>query len=101
MATRKTPQRTCVACRRQGDKRDFVRFVRSADGETHVDLSGKSSGRGASVCADQACFEAAASKKRLAPALRASLTEEDIERLRYEFEEALRARSIADSPTGR
>jgi predicted RNA-binding protein YlxR (DUF448 family) len=101
MAARKTPTRTCVACRREADKRELVRFVRDADGETHVDLTAKAAGRGASVCANQACFEAAVSKRRLAPALRASLSEEDVERLRNEFEEALRIRGAADSRSGR
>ena len=101
MAVKKTPKRTCVACRREADKRELIRFVRSADGETHVDPTGKSAGRGASVCANQACFEAAAARKRLAPALRTSLQEEDVERLRAEFEKALQARSEADSPSGR
>ena len=101
MVVRKTPLRTCVACRREADKRELVRFVRDADGEVHVDPSGKAPGRGASVCADMACFEAAVARKRLAPALRASLSEEDVERLRHEFEEALRMRSPADSRSGR
>ena len=30
MATRKQPVRTCVACRREADKRELVRFVREA-----------------------------------------------------------------------
>jgi len=101
MAVRKTSLRTCIACRREADKRDLVRFVRGADGETHVDLTGKASGRGASICADQACFEAAVLKRKLAPALRASLSEEDVERLRNEFEEALRTREAAASRSGR
>jgi len=101
MVVRKTSLRTCVACRREADKRELVRFVRHADGEVDVDTSGKAPGRGASVCADMACFEAAVARKRLAPALRASLSEEDVERLRHEFEEALPKRSPADSRSGR
>lgn len=101
MAVRKTPLRTCVGCRREAGKRELVRFVRDAEGEVHVDTTGKAPGRGASVCADAACFEAAVSRKRLAPALRASVSEEDVERLRHEFEEALRSRPAADSRSGR
>jgi len=101
MVVRKTPLRTCVACRREADKRELVRFVRDAEGEVHLDPNGKAPGRGASVCAEVACFEAAVSRKRLAPALRASLSEEDVERLRHEFEEALRNRAAADSRSGR
>ena len=98
---RKTPLRMCVACRREAGKRDLVRFVRDSEGEVRVDGSGKAPGRGASVCADIACFETAVGKGRLAPALRASLSEEDVERLRHEFEEALRMRAAADSRSGR
>lgn len=101
MAIRKTPTRTCVACRREAEKRELVRFVRDAEGDVHVDLSGKASGRGASVCADIACFEAAVRTRRLATALRASLTEEDVERLRHEFEDALAVRAADSSRSGR
>lgn len=101
MAVRKTPLRTCVACKREADKRELVRFVRDADGEVHVDATGKAGGRGASVCAEIACFETAVGRKRLGPALRASLTEDDVERLRREFEEAIRTRGSAASRSGR
>ncbi len=101
MAARKTPVRTCVACRREGDKRDLVRFVRDSDGETHVDVSGKAPGRGASVCPESACFEAAVERKRLGAALRVTLGEDDIDRLRKEFEEALRTRAESPSRYGR
>jgi len=93
--------RTCVACRTEADKRELVRVVRDAEGDVHVDPTGKASGRGASVCAKVACFEAAVGRKRLGPALRASLSEEDVERLRSEFEDALRLRDSASSRSGR
>lgn len=101
MAVRKTPLRTCVACRREADKRELVRFVRDAEGEVHVDRTGKAAGRGASICPEIACFEAAVAKKRLGPALRSSLTEEDVERLRNEFEDVIRNRGVAPSRPGR
>jgi len=101
MATRRIPVRTCVACRRDGDKRDLVRFVRDSDGEAHVDISGKAPGRGASVCPENACFETAVERRRLAAALRVTLDEDDIDRLRKEFEEALRTRAESPSRYGR
>ena len=101
MKPRKTPIRTCVACGRSADKRELVRIVRSADGDTRVDSTGKASGRGAYVCADGSCFETAVRRKRLAPALRATLGEEDVERLRNEFEGAIQAEAHAPSQTGR
>jgi len=101
MKPRKTPLRTCVACGRSADKRELVRFVRTAEGETRIDPGGKVNGRGAYVCADASCFEKAIAKRRLAPALRATLGEEDVERLRSEFEGAIRSDARVPSQTGR
>ena len=53
---RHVPQRTCVACRRTGDQRTFVRLVRSADGTVQVDEAGKAAGRGAYLCRATACW---------------------------------------------
>ena len=97
-STKKATLRTCVACRRNTDKRDLVRLVRNKDGDAFVDPTGRANGRGAYVCAERGCFEAAA-QGRLPAALRARLTEEDIERLRNDFEEVLIAQD--PSPKGR
>ncbi|MFA5843588.1 MAG: YlxR family protein [Coriobacteriia bacterium] len=91
MKPRKPPVRTCVACATSGDKKDFVRFVRMGDGDTAVDPSGKLNGRGAYVCRTSACFERAVSRKRFTAALRVTLREEDVERLRREFERLIEA----------
>jgi predicted RNA-binding protein YlxR (DUF448 family) len=89
MKTRKTPLRTCIACGRETDKRELMRIVRDPEGDPHVDPGGKAPGRGAYMCTDPACFEKAVNRRRLASALRASVTEDDVERLRNEFETAI------------
>ncbi|TDB39104.1 MAG: YlxR family protein [Actinobacteria bacterium] len=89
MKVRKPPLRSCLGCGREADKRELVRFVRTQDGEVHVDPSGKLNGRGGYVCATTQCFEAAVRKKRFASALHANLREDDVERLRREFEQTL------------
>ena len=86
---RRPPARTCVACGDTTDKRRLVRFVRTKTGEVSVDPTGKVAGRGAYVCPDTACFERAVKKGRIDPALRVRLTEEDVERLRDDFEACL------------
>ncbi len=96
--TRKTPLRTCVRCRTNANKRELVRIVRTKDGDVFVDATGRAAGRGAYVCPAPECFEGAASRG-LRTALRTRLTEEDVDRLRSEFETILRDR-IA-SPKGR
>jgi uncharacterized protein len=67
------PQRTCVACRKNTVKRELVRVVRVASGEVEVDLTGKKSGRGAYLCADLKCWEAAIESGRLGYALRTTI----------------------------
>ncbi|MCX8006748.1 MAG: YlxR family protein [Coriobacteriia bacterium] len=81
--------RTCLGCGRETEKRDLVRLVRGQEGEVFVDPTGKRSGRGAYVCADEACFETAVRKNRFSHALKTTIGEDDIERLRREFEDLL------------
>ena len=88
------PQRTCVGCREVGDKRDFVRLVRTPEG-VFVDETGKMPGRGAYLHASQACFERGL-KGALAGALRQSLTNDDHQRL-GEFAQRLPAREASDA----
>ena len=89
MKAGKTPHRTCLGCGREADKRDLVRVVRTPDGEVVVDATGRRNGRGAYVCSRQECFEAAARKRRFGTALRVSLPEDELERLRHDFEQLL------------
>ncbi|HYI22983.1 MAG TPA: YlxR family protein [Candidatus Limnocylindrales bacterium] len=73
---RRFPVRTCVACRTERQKREFVRIVRAPDGEISLDLSGRAHGRGAYLCADGSCWTVAIKKKSLERALSAPLPPE-------------------------
>lgn len=75
------PQRTCVACRRTAGKRELVRLVRTAEGAVEVDTSGRRAGRGAYLCPNRPCLEAALKGGRLEQALRARLNEAGRQRL--------------------
>jgi uncharacterized protein len=94
MRPRKPPMRTCTGCQASSDKREFVRFVRTADGHVIVDPTGKANGRGAYTCASLECFEAAIRKRRLASALRVNLPEDEVDRLRRELETVLLDRGL-------
>lgn len=87
MSEQKKLTRTCIACGHQSDKREFVRFVRTADGVVEVDPSGRQPGRGAYTCAKTECFERAWVRRRLASALRTSLSDPDHDRLKRAFSE--------------
>ena len=51
------PQRTCIACKSVKDKKDLIRIVRTKEGETELDMTGRKNGRGAYICKDIKCFE--------------------------------------------
>ena len=73
---RRFPVRTCVACRTERQKREFVRIVRMPDGTVSMDMSGRQNGRGAYICADGSCWAAAIKKKAIERALSAPLPPE-------------------------
>jgi predicted RNA-binding protein YlxR (DUF448 family) len=77
---RRTPQRTCVACRRVQGKRDMVRIVRTPRG-VQVDPTGKQAGRGAYLCRGSECWERALGQRRLDSALNVTLSREEQGRL--------------------
>ncbi len=82
MNVKRVPQRTCVGCRTTGGKRDLIRVVRTPEGRVEVDTSSKVNGRGAYVCAQQACWIEALTKDRLARALRITISADVRDRLR-------------------
>jgi len=73
------PQRTCVACRTVKAKRELIRLVRISDGSVEVDTGGKRAGRGAYLCPE--CWQLGLKGSRLEHALRATLTQDNRERL--------------------
>jgi len=92
MRPRKPAIRTCIGCGTSEDKREVVRFVRTPDGTVEVDPTGKANGRGAYVHASLECFETAIRKHKITSALRTNVNEDDIGRLRAEFEWVLEQR---------
>lgn len=91
---RKTPLRTCVACRLTLPKRELVRIVRTPGGEVLVDPSGKMNGRGANVCPKLDCFDQAVSTGSLARNLQVGLDKERISELREAFSRLLEDRAV-------
>lgn len=80
------PERTCIACRRKGEQGSFLRVARHAEGR--VALLGKGlqpRGRSAYLCNAKECIEKGLTKGRLARALRQTVDEEELNRLREEL----------------
>jgi predicted RNA-binding protein YlxR (DUF448 family) len=62
-----------VGCRAVRDKRELTRIVRTPDGHVVLDPTGRLAGRGAYLCDDPACREAAMKKSALSRALAAPI----------------------------
>jgi predicted RNA-binding protein YlxR (DUF448 family) len=75
MAPRKSPIRSCVACRTTSDKRDLLRVVRTPEGDIRLDRTGKVPGRGAYLCGAKECTARALKQNKLGRALRCDLPE--------------------------
>ncbi|HEY2915969.1 MAG TPA: YlxR family protein [Candidatus Limnocylindrales bacterium] len=58
-----------MACRTARAQRDLLRIVRSPEGEVRLDPAGRTPGRGAYVCRDDACISAATERGLLSRAL--------------------------------
>lgn len=76
----------CVGCREMKEKRGLIRIVRTPDGETLIDATGKKSGRGAYVCRNPECLKKAIKQKQLERQLQTDLSDEVKEALVAELE---------------
>jgi len=64
-----------------------VRIVRGLDGEVRVDPTGKAAGRGAYLCANSPCWDAALKKKRLERSLNVTISPAGLEVLTHYAED--------------
>jgi predicted RNA-binding protein YlxR (DUF448 family) len=78
---RHVPFRTCIACHQKKPKRGLIRVLRTTEGTVEVDLTGKRSGRGAYLCRDRSCWDAALGSGKLGRALKTGVSDEDLETL--------------------
>ena len=78
---RRVPQRTCLGCGSVTAKRQLIRIVRGLDGDVRVDPTGKAAGRGAYLCANRPCWDAAFKKKRLDRSLNVTVSPASLEAL--------------------
>lgn len=88
---KRIPVRTCIGCNGTGSKKDLLRMVRLQDGSIAVDLSGSMNGRGAYICRNIACFDAAVRRKAFNRTFGRMFTEEETDALRNGFEQAVRS----------
>lgn len=76
------PQRTCIGCNFQKDKKDLIRIVKNKEGIISIDRTGKAQGRGAYICDNIECLEKAIKTKRLERTFGIRISEEIYDELR-------------------
>jgi len=83
---KKQPQRMCIACRTHKDKKDFIRVVKTKDGQISLDFTGKLAGRGAYICNDINCITKLCKNKLLNKAFEQNVNEETYTKIINEYE---------------
>jgi predicted RNA-binding protein YlxR (DUF448 family) len=81
----RAPQRTCIGCRRKDDQERFLRVSRNPHGELSFSQEKQRTGRGAYVCPNPECLEAALKADRLSRALKQPVSKEEKEALKAGF----------------
>ena len=75
----------------------MVRLVRTPEGALRVDRTGKQNGRGAYLCRQRSCWEAAIGGRQLAKALKMEIREPERQLLR----DAMKEEALAGAPAER
>ncbi len=83
---RRVPQRMCLGCRENKNKRELIRIVRTPLGEIELDVTGKKAGRGAYICPSIDCFQRVIKNKSLEKSLRSTIPEGVINSLKERLE---------------
>lgn len=73
---KKVPLRRCAGCNEQKSKKEFVRVVRTPEGNIILDETGKANGRGVYLCPSKACLQKARKAKRLERNLEVEIPDE-------------------------
>ncbi len=76
MHERRVPLRKCIGCGEMIGKRGSLRVVRNKEGEISVDPTSKKPGRGAYLCRDKSCLEAAIRSHKLERSLKCAVPDE-------------------------
>lgn len=92
MANRKIPMRKCVGCRELKAKKEMLRVIKTVSedektAEIILDTTGRKNGRGAYICPNSECLNAAIKNKGLERSLKTPIPKDVYEMLTKEMEE--------------
>lgn len=80
------PLRKCIGCEEMIGKKGLLRIVKDKDNNFFLDPTGKKNGRGAYICNDIKCFEAARKKKAFERSFKCKIPDEIFEKLKHQIE---------------
>ncbi|MGN0375046.1 MAG: RNase P modulator RnpM [Butyrivibrio sp.] len=72
---KKIPQRQCVGCGENKDKKSMMRVIKTGENEILLDDTGKKNGRGAYICKTMDCLKKAMKNKGLERSLKTRIPE--------------------------
>ena len=80
------PERTCIACRKKGDKSLFLKIVLNKNGEARIERDAKLDGRGAYICKNEDCAKLCKKTKALNRVFKTNISEEIYGEILNEYE---------------
>lgn len=84
---KKIPQRQCVGCGENKDKKSMMRVIKNSENEILLDDTGKKNGRGAYICKSMDCFSKAVKNKGLERSLKTQIPSAVYDELLKEMKE--------------
>lgn len=83
---KKIPQRQCVGCGENKDKKSMIRVIKNGENEILLDDTGKKNGRGAYICKTMDCLHKAMKNKGLEKSLKTAIPKSVYDELLKEME---------------
>lgn len=92
MTNKKIPLRQCVGCHEMKPKKEMIRVIRTntgegAESEIILDTTGRKNGRGAYICPNSECLNAAVKNRGLERSFKMPIPAAVYEMLKKEMEE--------------
>lgn len=89
LKSKKVPMRLCVGCGEMKPKKELIRVLKDKEGTIGLDFTGKKSGRGAYLCKNMDCFQAAQKGHRFERSFGCRLSEEIYEEMKHALQAEL------------
>lgn len=83
---KKIPQRQCVGCGENKDKKTLIRVIKTSENEILLDETGKKNGRGAYICKAAQCLNMAIKNKGLERSFKMQIPKAVYDELQREME---------------